>query len=69
MRFSLFHVLFATAFSAVLICPALARQGTKMAPRREDDDDRGHRSGPRVSSAKSGWDRRELQFAVHPGLR
>jgi hypothetical protein len=32
MRFSLFHVLFATAFSAVLICPALARQGTKMAP-------------------------------------
>ena len=31
-RFILFQVLFATAFSAVLICPALALQGTKMAP-------------------------------------
>ena len=31
-RSTLFHVLFAAAFSVVLICPALARQGTKMAP-------------------------------------
>ena len=31
-RSTLFHVLFATALSAVLIYPALARQGTKMAP-------------------------------------
>jgi len=29
---SLFHVLLATALSAVLICSALARQGTKMDP-------------------------------------
>lgn len=31
-RPTLFHVLSATAFSVVLICPALAPQGTKMAP-------------------------------------
>ena len=31
-RSTLFHVLSATAFSVVLICPALAPQGTKMAP-------------------------------------
>jgi hypothetical protein len=31
-RPTLFHVLFATAFSVVLICSALARQGTKMDP-------------------------------------
>jgi hypothetical protein len=31
-RSSLFHVLVATAFSVLVICLALARQGTKMAP-------------------------------------
>ena len=31
-RSTLLHVLVATAFSVPLICPALARQGTKMAP-------------------------------------
>jgi hypothetical protein len=31
-RSTLFHVLVATAFSVLLICAALARQGTKMAP-------------------------------------
>jgi hypothetical protein len=31
-RSTLFQVLAATAFSALLICPALAHQGTKMAP-------------------------------------
>ena len=31
-RPTLFHLLFATAFSVVLICSALARQGTKMDP-------------------------------------
>jgi hypothetical protein len=29
---TLFHVLVATALSALLLCPALARQGTKMDP-------------------------------------
>ena len=31
-RPTLFHVLFATAFSVALICSALARQGTQMDP-------------------------------------
>ncbi len=31
-RSTLFQVLVATAFSVLLICPALARQGTKMDP-------------------------------------
>jgi hypothetical protein len=31
-RSTLFHALVATAFSVLLICPALARQGTKMDP-------------------------------------
>ena len=31
-RSTSFHVLVATAFSVLLICPALARQGTTMAP-------------------------------------
>jgi hypothetical protein len=31
-RFTLFHVLVATTFSVLLICPTLARQGTKMDP-------------------------------------
>src|SRR5271166_476477 len=31
-RSTLFHVLVATAFSVLLMCPALARQGTKMDP-------------------------------------
>jgi hypothetical protein len=34
----LFHVLFATAFSVVLICSALARQGTKMDTMRTGRD-------------------------------
>jgi hypothetical protein len=29
---NLFHIVAATVFSVLLICPALARQGTKMAP-------------------------------------
>jgi hypothetical protein len=31
-RSTFFHVFFATALSVLLICPALARQGTKMDP-------------------------------------
>jgi hypothetical protein len=31
-RSTLFHVLFVAALSVLLICPALARQGTKMSP-------------------------------------
>jgi hypothetical protein len=31
-RSTLFHVIVATAFSVLLICPALARQGTRMVP-------------------------------------
>ena len=31
-RSTLFHVLVVTTFSVLIICPALARQGTKMDP-------------------------------------
>ena len=31
-RSTLFHLLVATTFSVLIICPALARQGTKMDP-------------------------------------
>jgi len=61
-RSTLFHVLFATAFSVVFICPALARQGTKMAPDAKTMTIEGAVSGPRLSSPKSGWDRQELQL-------